>query len=179
MSHLPMHQKIIRQLPQQSIYFIPDQHLGNHLAGIIPEKNFILGEGFCCVHTSITRSNLEKMKKSIPDALVLAHPECTEDVLALADYIGSTSGILQFASESLEKKYIICSEAGVLHQLKKKNPDKHFYTVPLSNPCHDMKKITVEKVINCLESMSNQVEIEEQIRQQAMKPLARMMELSI
>ncbi len=171
--------KIIRQLPQQSIYFIPDQHLGSYLAGLIPEKVFVHGEGFCYVHTSITRKNLENMKKTVPNALILAHPECPENVLELADYTGSTAGIIQYASRSSAKEYIVCTEAGVLHKLKKENPEKLFYTVPSSKSCQDMKKNTVEKVKRCLESMSNQVEVEESTRIEAMKPLSKMLELSL
>ncbi len=171
--------KIIRQLPQQFIYFIPDQHLGRYIAGLIPEKTFIYGDGFCYVHTSITREALEGTKRQNPQAITLAHPECPNNILDLADYIGSTSSLIKYASQSDEKEFIICSEPGVLHPLKKNNPDKLFYQVPSALPCQDMKKINLEKIIFSLETMANQVEVEESARMKALKPLSKMLELSL
>ena len=170
--------KIVRALPNQNIYFIPDENLGRYIASQVPEKNFIFNDGFCHVHTSITRENVRKAKEVKPEIQVLAHPECKAEVLELADYIGSTSGIIQYATKSPDKEFLICTELGVLYELKQKNPDKSFYSVGHRQYCPNMKKITLEKIVQCLETMSPTVEIEEDKRVAANISLNRMLELA-
>lgn len=170
--------KIVKALPNKDIYFIPDGNLGRYLAGKLPEKNFILSDGFCHVHTSILRENVEKAKQVHPKALVLAHPECTWDVLELADYIGSTSGIIEYATGSEAEVFLICTELGVLYELELKNPGKKFYSVGHRQFCPNMKRITAEKVLEQLQSMSNVVELDEEMYHKANKPLERMLELA-
>ena len=113
--------KIVKALPQKNIFFIPDENLGRYIGSKIPEKNFIYNDGFCHVHTSITADNVKKAKEAHPDAEILVHPECTMDVVELADYVGSTSGIIDYATASDADKFIICTEMGVLYELKQKN----------------------------------------------------------
>lgn len=170
--------KIVKALPNKNIFFIPDENLGRYIASLVPEKNFIFNDGFCHVHKSITKENVLKAKKAKPDALVLVHPECTMDVLELADYIGSTSDIIDYATNSDAKEFIICTEMGVLHQLTLKNPDKKFYSVGIRQFCPNMKKVTLEKVRDVLINENNAVAVSDEVRKKAGIPLARMLELA-
>ncbi|MCI8300964.1 MAG: quinolinate synthase NadA [Lachnospiraceae bacterium] len=169
--------KIVRALPNRHIYFIPDKNLGRYAASQVPEKHFIFNEGFCHVHTGISAEHVRTAKEAHPDAEILVHPECTPDVTALADYIGSTSGIIDFAAASAAKEFIICTETGVLYELKQKNPQKRFYSAGHRQFCPDMKRISLEKVADALESMSNTIELEEETRLLALRPLERMLAL--
>ena len=121
--------KIVKALPNKDIYFIPDYNLAHFIAEQVPEKHFIFNDGFCHVHKSIHSEDVKKAKELHPDALVLAHPECTSDTLALADFIGSTSQIIDYATASDSKKFLICTEMGVFYELMQKNPDKKFFSV--------------------------------------------------
>lgn len=170
--------KIVRSLPNKNIYFIPDENLCRYIASQVPEKHFIFNDGFCHVHKSITKENVLKAKAAKPDALVLVHPECTLAVLELADYIGSTSGIINYATESDAKDFIICTEMGVLYELKLKNPDKHFYSVGHRQFCPNMKRVTIDKVRDCLAKNAPQVEVDEEKRTLSQIPLKRMLELA-
>ncbi len=170
--------KIVNALPDHNIYFIPDENLGRYTAKMIPDKNFIFNDGFCHVHTSIKSEELKKAKELHPEALVLAHPECTWDVLELADYIGSTSGIIDFAVKSDAKAFIICTEMGILYELKLKNPEKKYYSVGHRQFCPNMKRITTEKVLEQLEKLSNTVELNEELYSKATKALDRMLALA-
>lgn len=170
--------KIVKALPNKHIFFIPDENLGRYIASQVPEKEFIFNDGFCHVHKSISLENVLAAKAARPDALVLVHPECTLDVLKQADYIGSTSGIINYATSSPCKEFIICTEMGVLYELKQKNPDKKFYSVGHRQYCPNMKRITLEKVRDVLRDGSNPVEISESFRQAASLPLTRMLELA-
>ncbi|MDR3279744.1 MAG: quinolinate synthase NadA [Synergistaceae bacterium] len=169
---------IIKKLPNRHIYFVPDENLARYVAGHLPEKHFIFHDGFCHVHTSITKENVERAKAAQPGALVLAHPECKADVLEIADYIGSTSGIIDFATKSDELKFIICTEAGVFYELMKKNPNKNFYTVGHRQYCPSMKSITPGKVKACLENMRPEVVLEESLRVEALRALEAMHEMT-
>lgn len=169
--------KIVRALPNQHIYFIPDENLGRYAASQVPEKHFIFNDGFCHVHTSISAELVKKAKEAHPKAEILVHPECTSQVVELADYVGSTSGIIDFATESGAEEFIICTEMGVLYELKQKNPGKRFYSVGHRQFCPNMKRITLEKVRDALENMANTIEMEEEMRIRARKPLERMLEL--
>lgn len=170
--------KIVKALPQKNIYFIPDENLGRYVATQVPEKHFIFNDGFCHVHTSIKKENILAAKEVHKEALILAHPECTMDVLEIADYIGSTSGIIDYATSSEATEFIICTEMGVLYELKLKNPNKKFYSVGHRQFCPNMKRITLEKVYDALANGNNQVELEEEFRIQANKPLVKMLELA-
>lgn len=170
--------KIVKSLPNKNIFFIPDNNLGRYVASLLPEKNFIFNDGFCHVHTSITKENVLKAKEVHPDAKILVHPECTMDVVELADYIGSTSGIIGYATDSDADTFIICTEMGILYELTQKNPTKKFYSVGHRQFCPNMKRITLDKVENALKTMSNQVEVDETLRLKALKSLARMLELA-
>ena len=118
--------KIVKALPNKHILFIPDDNLGHFIAEQVPEKEFLYQNGHCPVHKAIAPEAVKKAKQEHPQALVLAHPECLPEVSALADYVGSTSGIIDYATKSDAEEFVICTETGVFYELKKKNPGKSF-----------------------------------------------------
>lgn len=170
--------KIVKALPNQHIFFIPDGNLGRHIAAQVPEKEFIFNDGCCYVHADLTAEQVKKAQLTYPGAKFLAHPECRQEVLALADFIGSTSEIIQFATSDDAKEFIIGTEIGVLYELKKNNPDKAFYPASSALECIDMKKITLQKIVHVLENDANAVHITDEESVQANAPLERMLELS-
>ena len=170
--------KIVRALPNNNIFFIPDENLGRYVAEQVPEKNIILNDGYCPRHKAITPEQVLKVKQKHPNALVLSHPECVKAVLDLSDYIGSTAGIIDYAHKSEEKEFIICTEHGVVFQLEKNDPDKSFYFVEPCPVCINMKKNTLDKVLAVLEKEDNTVEVAEDVRRKALIPLDRMLELA-
>ena len=169
--------KIVKALPNKNIYFIPDGNLGRYVAGRVSGKKFIFNDGFCPIHHRLTAKEVEISKEKYPQAEFLVHPECRTDVLELADYIGSTSGIIDYATSSDRKEFIIGTEKGVLYELKKKNPDKTFHLVSDKMTCEDMKKVTIDKVLRALEHMNYEVLVTDEVRSQANRSLNRMLEL--
>ena len=170
--------RVVQSLPNKHIFFIPDNNLGRYISTLVPEKEFIFNDGFCHVHTSIHRENVEEAKKLHPNAPVLTHPECTADVLEISDFIGSTSEILDYATKSDAKEFIICTEMGIFFELEQKNPDKRFYSVGHRQFCPNMKKITLEKVVRAMEEMEPEVTMDEEHRVKANAPLVKMLELA-
>lgn len=170
--------RVVQSLPNKHIFFIPDNNLGRYISTLVPEKEFIFNDGFCHVHTSIHRENVEEAKKLHPNAPVLTHPECTADVLEISDFIGSTSEILDYATKSDAKEFIICTEMGIFFELEQKNPDKRFYSVGHRQFCPNMKKITLEKVVRAMEEMEPEVSMDEELRVKANAPLVKMLELA-
>ncbi|MFR6257667.1 MAG: quinolinate synthase NadA [Anaerovoracaceae bacterium] len=170
--------KIVGSLPNKNIFFVPDKNLAHFIADKLPEKNFIFNEGCCFVHDDVTREQVMKEKKKHPEALILAHPESRPEVAEIADYVGSTSGIINFASESENIEFIIITEAGVLYELKKKNPDKCFFTIGKGQICTGMKKISLDSVINALEEKVPEINMAAQLIGDAKAPMERMLELS-
>lgn len=170
--------KIVKRLPNKDIFFIPDNNLGRYIAKQLPEKHFIFNDGFCHVHTSIHPEDVERAKTLYPEAKVLAHPECTEDVLELADYIGSTSQIIDYATNHEDNVYIICTEMGVFYELMQKNPDKKFYSVGHRQFCPNMKRINLDGVIDALTNLEPEMYLPKEVSQHANQPLKRMLELA-
>ena len=164
--------KVVSKLSQKNIFFVPDNNLGRYVAQKLPEKNFIFNDGFCHVHKSITVDNVLEAKKIRPDALVLTHPECTMDVLEVSDFIGSTSEIIDYATNSDAKEFLICTEMGVFFELMQKNPDKKFYSVGHRQFCPNMKLVTMDKVLHALETM------DQEVMEKARIPLQKMLELA-
>ena len=171
--------KIVKALPNKNIFFIPDQNLAHYIADQLPEKHFIFNDGYCHVHHTVTTEQITAAKHARPDALVLVHPECKPEVTAMADYIGSTSGIIKFATESDAKQFIVVTEMGVLHELKKRNPDKAFYVAGNMQVCPNMKKITLDNIIDALEQEKPEVVMDAALMDAAHKPMVRMLELSV
>ena len=170
--------RVVQSLPNKHIFFIPDNNLGRYISTLVPEKEFIFNDGFCHVHTSIHRENVEEAKKLHPNAPVLTHPECTADVLEISDFIGSTSEILDYATKSDAKEFIICTEMGIFFELEQKNPDKRFYSVGHRQFCPNMKKITLEKVVRAMEEMEPEVTMDEEHRVKANAPLVKMLDIA-
>ena len=170
--------KVVRRLSNENIFFIPDGNLGRYVKEQIPEKNIILNDGYCPIHAAITREEILEAKKRYPNAKFLVHPECSMEVLEEADYIGSTSGIIDFATNDDGQEYIIGTEIGVFYELEKKNPQKKFYTLRQSSKCTDMKSITLEKVLDVLENETNLVSVSESLREKALIPLEKMLEIA-
>lgn len=170
--------KIVKALPNKNIFFIPDQNLAHYIADQLPEKNFIFNDGFCHVHHTVTVEQILEAKKARPEALVLVHPECKPEVTAVADYVGSTSGIINFATGSDAKQFIVVTEMGVLYELKKRNPDKTFYTAGTMQVCPNMKKISLDKIIHVLEEEDYEVIMDSSLMEAAHKPMTRMLELA-
>ena len=170
--------KIVKALPNKNIFFIPDRNLAHYIAGLVPEKDFVYNEGFCPTHERMQAEEVLEVKKEHPEAKVLSHPECRTEILEISDYIGSTSGIIKYATESEEKEFIICTEEGVSYKLCQNNPEKKFY-FPKSVPtCPNMKKNSLEKILHVLETGENEVQITEELREASVKPLERMLELA-
>lgn len=170
--------KVVKNLKNKHIFFIPDNNLGHYVAQQVPEKEFIFHDGFCHVHKSIEANLVQNAKKIHPEALVLAHPECTWDVLELADFVGSTSQIIDYATGSNHEKFIICTEMGVFYELSQKNPDKKFYSVGHRQFCPNMKKISLEKVVEVLRNPANEVVLEKETIEKANVPLESMLKLA-
>ena len=170
--------KVVKALPNQDILFIPDKNLGRFVAEQIPEKNVMVLDGYCPIHNFVKPEELQELKEAHPAAKVLVHPECPKEVLALADYIGSTSGIIKYATEHEDAEYIIGTEVGVRYDLERKNPGKRFYFPKTTPICPDMKTITLDKIIHVLKTGDNQVQVSPEIAATADKPLERMLELS-
>ncbi|WP_238525021.1 quinolinate synthase NadA [Caldicellulosiruptor owensensis] len=161
--------KIVREFPNDKIIFLPDKNLGSFVKKQVPEKDIILWEGFCITHYKIKKEDVEKAKSAHPNALVLVHPECRPEVVELADFVGSTKQIIDFATASKEKEFIIGTEMGVLYSLKKLNPDKKFYILHPGMICPNMKKNTLQSVRDALLYERYQIEVEEEIMQGAKK----------
>ena len=169
--------KIVKALPNKNIFFIPDKNLGSFVAKQVPEKNIILNDGCCPIHAKITVAQLQAEINAHPDALVLTHPECEKEVVELSDFAGSTAEIIDFAKASSCKEFIICTEDGVNYKLVTDNPDKRFY-YPNPHPCcTDMKLNTLEAVLSVFEKEDKEIVVDSSIREGALKPLERMLEL--
>ena len=170
--------QIVRNLPNKNILFVPDRNLGRFVAAKVPEKNVIVGKGFCPIHENITVKEMKRLKKLYPEAEILVHPECCEEVVKLADYVGATSGIIEYVSRSTKREWIIGTEIGVLYELEKKNPDNQFYFPHKKPECNDMKKITLEKILYVLKTEKNQTVVEPQVSLAAKHTLDKMLELA-
>ena len=169
---------IVKNLPNEEILFIPDCNLGSWIEKQVPEKKFHFIKGGCPVHMRITPADIEKARAAHPEAPILVHPECNEEVCAMADYIGSTSGIIEAATNREETEFIIGTEIGVEYELKKRNPDKRFYFPATAPICKDMKFITLEKILHVLKTGENRASVEEEKAKAAANTLSRMLELA-
>ena len=167
---------IMNNIPNKQILFLPDHNLGGYIAEFFPEKEFILWRGFCPTHHRITAEDVLNAKQEHPNVKVLAHPECSKEVRELSDYLGSTSGIIDYATKCEDNEFIIATEEGVLHQLQKKNPNKKFY-FPEMMVCPNMKKTTLQDIYDALDGKREEVVLDEEIRQKALTSLENMHKL--
>ena len=170
--------KIVKNLPNKNIFFIPDGNLGRFVAEQCPDKNIILNRGHCHVHTSITARDIEAAAREHPDAEIIAHPECTAEVCDAADFLGSTKELIEYVQKSPKKTFIVCTERGVEHEMKKVAGEKQFVFVGAKQICPNMKKISLEKVRDCLLRNAPIVSVSDELRQSAQKPLERMLALA-
>ncbi|WP_416325602.1 quinolinate synthase NadA [[Eubacterium] hominis] len=170
--------QIVKNLPNKNILFIPDKNLGRYVAQQVPEKNVVLVNGYCPIHEKMLAKEIKDLKERYPQAEVLAHPECNEEVVALADYIGSTTGILKQATKSDATQFIIATEVGVRYELEKQNPTKQFFFPETTPICADMKKITLDKIIQVLTTGDNDAIVPQAIVEPSKNTLKRMLELA-
>ncbi len=169
--------KVVESIPRnREIIFVPDKYLGQYVAKRIG-REFILWRGFCPTHVKILAEDINQCKKEHPKAEVIVHPECTPEVIAVADKVLGTTGICKAARESKAREFIIGTEIGILHRLRKENPDKRFYAASDRAICPNMKKTTIEKVLWSLEDMKEEIKVPEDVRVRALKAVERMMEV--
>ena len=175
--------QIVESLPKdQKIIFGPDKNLGAYVAKKTG-RDLVLWNGACMVHEIFSREKITKLKERYPGAKLLAHPECEEVILKMADYVGSTTGILKYANKSPDKEFIVATEAGIIHQMQKDNPDKVFIPAPPNNSCAcndcpHMKRNTLEKLYLCLKNEMPEITVPQHIIDLAVKPIERMLEIS-
>lgn len=176
-------ERIVRQVPEDKrIIFGPDRNLGGYVMRKLNRK-MILWQGYCYVHEAFNWAVVKSAVEAHPGAELIAHPECREDLLQHADFIGSTSGLLEYAGRSSSETFIVATEPGILHEMRKRSPQKTFIPAPkdASQPwstCTQMKQNTLEKLLRCMESRQPQIAVEESLRQAALKSIRRMLEMS-
>lgn len=168
--------KVVESLPEDRVICIPDRNL-SAWAQKNTGKEIITWDGFCHVHDRVRAEDVERARKDHPEALVMAHPECRLEVLERADHVTSTSGMLRFARQSDAREFIVGTEVGLLHRLRKENPDKVFYPLRKDMICPNMKKTTLEKVLWALKEMKNEVKVPEDVRVRAVTALDRMLKI--
>jgi quinolinate synthase len=166
--------KILKSLNSNEILFVPDQYLG-HYASTKTDKDIILWSGYCPTHTRIRREDILRLKSAYPDAKVVVHPECRPEVIAIADEVYGTGGMVQYAHQADVKELIVGTEIGIIHRLRKENPNKRFIPASEQAICPDMKLITLEKVWYSLRDMRPQIQVEEMIRHRARTAIDRML----
>lgn len=152
--------RIAKALDAEEIIFVPDIHLAEYTASKLPEKKFIFHTGFCPTHHRVTEADILAAKKAHPDAKVAVHPECRAEVTKLADFIGSTSEIIRFARETDAQEVLIGTEMEIAARLQRELPDKRFYSVTSAFVCPNMKKVTLQAVLNCLENEEYEITID-------------------
>jgi quinolinate synthase len=169
--------KVVQSIPEEKeILFVPDKYLGDY-AGKQANRKMILWEGYCPTHRRILTEDILKKKAQYPKAKVVVHPECTPDVIAMADAVRSTSGMCMYAQESDAEEFIIGTEIGLLHRLKKENPEKKFYPASNLAECSNMKLNNLEKILWSLEDMIYPVEVPLDVARRARKAIDRMLEI--
>ena len=176
--------KIVGMFPQDAkLIFGPDRNLGNYINSVTG-RSMLLWDGACHVHEQFSVEKLVKLKAEHPGSLILAHPECKKTVLLMADFIGSTQALLNYATESDATSFLVATESGILHEMQKHNPTKEFIPVPPNdstcacNECNFMRLNTMEKLYQCLLTESPEILIDEEIRVKAVKPILKMLEMS-
>ena len=176
--------QIVESFPKdEKIIFGPDRNLGNYINSITG-RNMVLWNGACHVHEQFSVEKIIGLKKQHPESLILAHPECKSTVLALADHVGSTASLLKYATESKCKTFIVATESGILHEMKKKNPDKLFIPAPPNdstcacNECNFMRLNTLEKLYNCLKFEIPEIFVDKELGIKALRPIQKMLDIS-
>lgn len=175
--------QIVESFPKdQKIIFAPDKNLGGYI-NRVTGRNMVLWDGTCEVHDILTTESIIDLKEKNPDAKLIAHPECNAPVLELADYIGSTTGMLKFTEQDTNQKYIVATETGILHQMKLASPEKEFLVVPSDetcscNDCPYMKLNTMEKLYLAMKNGEPSIELDDETIELGKKPIVKMLEIS-
>ncbi|MGM9795344.1 MAG: quinolinate synthase NadA [Candidatus Aphodosoma sp.] len=176
--------KIVSQFPLDAkIIFGPDRNLGNYINSVTG-RNMLLWNGACHVHEQFSTEKLIALRKQYPEAKVLAHPECRQTIISLADVVGSTQALLNYAIESDAKQFLVATESGILHEMTQRCPNKEFIPVPpedstcACNECNFMRLNTLEKLYNCLKNETPEILVEDSLREKAVKPILKMLEMS-
>jgi len=174
--------KVVKSLDAKKIIFVPDKFLGSYIAKQVPEKEFILWEGFCPPHFNLTADQLLELKEKYPNSKIAVHPECNTSAVEVADFVGSTSQIIQFATTCDAETVIIGTEVGLKHQLEKINPNKNYIFPETADYCGvvhccDMKKNTLDKILDVLENETNEIVLPDEVIEKAKIPLERMTQI--
>jgi len=170
--------QIVKSLKQEKVIFVPDKNLGRYVRERVPDKEMIIWDGYCVVHMRLTREEVVRTKELHPDAEFIAHPECRKEVLELADYTGSTAGMIDHVRSSSKKEFIIGTEVGIIYRMKKENPDKVFHIPTDQFICANMKLTTLGWLARSLEKMVYKVEVPADITEKARRALERMLEVT-
>lgn len=170
--------KVVKSLKENKVLFVPDQNLGNYISKMLPEKDIIPWEGFCITHHRVRHNEVDMVRKRRGEIKILVHPECNPAVVEKADFVGSTSQIIEYVKSHDDKKFIIGTEMGILHSLRKQNPDKEFHLLSPSLVCYNMKKTSLKEVYNSLKYEKNEINVDNEIMDKAYKSLKKMLSLS-
>jgi quinolinate synthase len=168
--------KVVQSIKEKKIIFVPDTNLGLYIRKSVPDKDIVLWPGYCPTHQDITRDDLLALKDVHPDSEIIVHPECTPDVIKIANHVASTEGMVKRVGESAKRDFIIGTEKEMCYRLKKQFPDKNFYATGKSL-CPNMKKITIEKVAESLKTLKPRIELTKETIEKAYIPLKRMMDI--
>lgn len=171
-------EKVVSKLNSDKIVFLPDKNLGDYIKNKFPEKDFVIWNGFCPTHERIRANSILTLKEKINDLVILAHPECNKEVRDIADFLGSTKEIIEYASNTNFKNYLIATEDGVIHTLKNNNPDKNLFVPGLPAICMNMKKTTLDDIYYSLLHKKHLISVDADIANKARRSLERMLELS-
>ena len=176
--------QIVESLPkEEKIIFGPDRNLG-HYINSITGREMVLWDGACHVHEQFSPARILELKRQYPDAAVITHPECKEAVVAVSDFVGSTAALLKYTIQSDKTRFIVATESGVIHEMRKRSPRKEFIPAPpedgtcACNECEYMRMNTMEKLYNCLKYEMPEIYVDETVRQKAIRPIRRMLEIS-
>lgn len=173
--------QVVSSIPaDQPIIFGPDRNLGSYIQKLTGRQNMVLWDGACSVHEEFSLEKILKLKEEYPAAKVVVHPECHDSVVRVADYVGSTAGILEYCGQSEAEEFIVVTEAGILAEMRKRYPEKTFIPAPpvdstcACNECHYMKMVTLENILSCLENESPEVVLDEDVRRAAERSIQNM-----
>ena len=172
--------QVVESIPREvPIIFAPDRNLGGYIKRLTGRDNMVLWDGACLVHEEFSAEKIARLREQFPEAKVVVHPECPHEIVAMADYAGSTAGILEYCGKCPSREFIVVTEAGILAEMEKRYPEKHFIPAPPKgsdgcNECRDMKLITLESIVSCLENESPEVVMSEEVRLAAERSILNM-----